>query len=133
MQKRHKSAKYVRLAVIGDPSGLDDTELQAQEQAIRAEGLGVLSYTHFWNGRGAHLKGRAMASCDTWEQVDDAIAKGWRAAVHVDSIDKMQGKTDGGNTYTVCPSQRKEGVTCNDCGLCDASKKAVECIVFLEH
>ena len=49
------------------------------------------------------------------------------------SIDKLQGKV-GGLSYTVCPAQREGSkVTCNDCGLCDATKRAVDVIVFIEH
>lgn len=133
LEKATRSARYVRLAVIGDPSAIDDTQLQADEATIRDAGLGVLSYTHFWNSRGAHLKGRAMASCDTWEQVEDAVALGWRTAIHVDSLEQLQGKTAEGTTYTLCPNQRPNARQCNECGLCDASKQAVDCVVFLEH
>lgn len=128
-----RGAKYVRMSVIGDPSGLDDIQLQADEAQIRDSGMGVLNYTHFWQGKGAHLQGRAMASCDTWEEANAAVNAGWRAAVHVPDLEVLQGKTDAGHTYTLCPNQRPKATQCNECGLCDAAKPATDIIVFLEH
>lgn len=134
LAKRDAQARFVRFGTIGDPSGIDPEAYQTAEQACRDEGLGVLSYTHFWGSRGAHLKGHAMASCDSWDQAEQATSQGWRAAVHVPTLAQPQGQTASGTRYTLCPAQRTENrVQCNDCGLCDATRKAADIIVFLEH
>ena len=88
---------------------------------IRAAGLRLLSYTLFWHLRGAHLKGRVIALCDTWQEAREAVAAGWRTSVHVTELDPRQGKTAHRTRYTLCPAQRGKGVTCNDCGLCDVA------------
>lgn len=132
LDHRAKSAKYFRLGAIGDPSAIEDILVIGEK--IREYGLGVLSYTHFWNNRGEFLKGEAMASCDTWEEAEDATNKRWRATIHVDELPVKQGKTEQGKRYTLCPAQRTDNrIKCNDCGLCDAKLDAAEIIVFLNH
>jgi len=132
LKNRAKTAKYVRLGSIGDPSAVED--VLEVGQTIREEGLGVLSYTHFWDSRGEFLKGEAMASCDTWEEAEEATNRGWRATVHVDKLEQKQGKTETGKRFTLCPAQRTDNrIKCNDCGLCDAKRDAAEIIVFLNH
>lgn len=145
--KSIRSAKYLRQAVIGDPSAVNRDTYFSDEAKARNAGLGVLSYTHFWQTRGAWLKGFAMASCDTVADAEKAVSEGWRAAVHVPEMKdisgdnaRLQGKTASGASFTLCPNQRADkadarGNTpqCNDCGLCDATKKAVDIVVFLDH
>ena len=132
LKNRAKTAKYVRLGSIGDPSAVED--ILEVGQTIREEGLGVLSYTHFWDSRGKFLKGEAMASCDTWEEAEQATNDGWRATVHVEALEQKQGKTETGKRFTLCPAQRTDNrIKCNDCGLCDAKRDAAEIIVFLNH
>jgi hypothetical protein len=134
IRDRHPTARYVRFGAIGDPSGLGARMYRQAEQLVRDAGLGVLSYTHFWRTRGKALKGHAMASCETWEQVELATSQGWRAAVHVPGLDKPVGKTASGKTYALCPAQKTNlRVQCNACGLCDATHKGPEVIVFLDH
>lgn len=134
LKKRNKRSKYVRFGAIGDPSAIEPETYTKHERMVRESGMGLLSYTHFWKSRGQHLKGRAMASCDTWEEAEEATDQGWRAAVHVPALDKPQGKTASGKRYTLCPAQRtRNRIQCNDCGLCDATKQAAEIIVFLNH
>lgn len=131
---RRRDARYVRFGAIGDPSALGAAAYRQDEQMVRAAGLGVLSYTHFWQTKGWWLKGRAMASCDTWEEVELATSPGWRAAVHVPSLDAPVGKTASGKTYALCPAQKTNlRVQCNACGMCDATHKGPEVIVFLDH
>ncbi len=139
LQNRHKEAKYVRLGTIGDSSSISNYTLLNAEKQIRKAKLGVLNYTHFWKSKGAHLVKRAMASCDSWSDVLVAIKKGWRATV-VESPDFLEKNgTHGvhkGHKWLVCPTQsyKNKKVTCNSCGLCDASKTyLIPIIVFLKH
>ena len=71
--------------------------------------------------------------CDTWDEAEEAVARGWRATVHVEGLNVLQGKTAHGTRYTLCPAQREKAVACDDCGLCDGTRKAVPIIVFLNR
>lgn len=155
-------ANYIRLAVGGDPSALALEQVEDIRAAGKHYGLGVLGYTHFPEGKGAHLKGQVMASCDDLETADRVVDSGWRAAVMLDALipditpskaarfkglKKWEGEkfsTPAGRKVTICPAQtgaeitlrngRKKKVQCNDCGMCDAAgRKGGDIIGFLKH
>lgn len=130
------SVKAIRMSAGGDPASTPILEYRHYLRLARAAGLAWLDYTHFWESRGAWLRGSAMASCDSWPDAVRAVRAGWRATVHVPSLppDALQGKVDG-ISYTLCPAQRtsRKPITCNDCRLCDASRPIVPIIVFLNH
>lgn len=144
-----RSAKYVRFGAIGDPGSIDPVIYDQHELAIRKVGLGVLCYTHQWYMPHAErLKGRALASVDTAEEMSVALQQGWRVAIHVDTGDvetfgekireKPKGKiniNDAAFKYQMCPEQVLNGyISCNQCGLCDGKKKRVpDVIVFEDH
>lgn len=141
---KSKTAKVARMAAIGDPGSIAREVYETHDKAFRDAGLGVLSYTHQWYlPHAAFLKNLALASADTWQDVLDAKAEGWRVALHIDNATKLDGKTTleekpqgtvDGIKYFLCPAQRGKAVQCNDCGLCDAKKKTnVDVIIFLEH
>ena len=101
----------------------------------RSYGLDVLSYTHFWRTRGAWLRGKALASCDSMHDVYHAIKAGWRAAIHLPKshpvVQAKDGITRYGDRFKLCPAERPNSkITCNDCGLCDPTRKGVDIIVF---
>ncbi len=146
----HRGAKYVRNGAIGDPGSIAPPVYKEHEELCRTEGFGVLSYTHQWYlPHAEHLKGHALASCDTALDVQESVGAGWRAAVHVDENDttmfgatiaeKPQGTVSMNGTevkYFLCPAQRetKKPVLCNDCGLCDGTRSTkYNTIVFIEH
>lgn len=150
---RQATAKAVRMAPIGDPGSLAKRVYDRLEGLARQAGLAVLSYTHQWRyAHAQHLKGRAMASCDTRQDVLDAVPAGWRAALHIDTGDTQTlgvdvqahpvGTIDLDGTpvrYSHCPAQRQDllakgkHVQCNDCRLCDATRaQSIDLIVFNE-
>ena len=150
LKKAVRTARYARGAVGGDPAALTREQVDGYISTLRSAGLkGLLLYTHFWEGRGAHLKGVAMASCDTLEQADRAVDAGWRAAVILPASLPSSGRnrlktpawegekftTPSGRRVVVCPAQRPElRKDCNTCGLCDPTKhERVPVIGFLEH
>ena len=141
-------------------SQMDEWRNTAREYGLK----GLLGYTHFPETKGSHLKGLVMGSCDTLEQADRVMDSGWRVAVVVPAIDpkarpskskrwERKGlKTWSGETFTtpkgrritICPNQagatikerngRSRPVTCNDCGMCDATtRKGGDAIGFLLH
>jgi hypothetical protein len=130
-----RSARYIRFGTIGDPSAIDPNLYDEHMRLARSYGLGVLSYTHLWRTRGRWLRGKALASCDSMHDVYYAIKAGWRAAVHLPKshpvIQARDGKTKYGATFKLCPAERERcKITCNDCGLCDPTRQAVDIIVF---
>jgi len=136
LKKRDPKSRYIRLGSIGDPSAIKlDNYLRIVAQAKKV-GLGILSYTHFWKSRGSHLRGLALASCDSWDSALEAVKKKWRATIWVekDFIQKNgnKGKVNGVK-FAQCPYQT-HGTTCNKCGLCDPTKDyLVPIIVFQRH
>lgn len=146
LEKSARSARYARGAVGGDPSALSREDVQEQTDKIKAAGLrGMLLYTHFPNGKGEHLKGLAMGSCDLSE-ADSLLDKGWRVAavlpMKMDGVKKFKDvpvwdgrpfTTDDGRKVVICPAQTKRGVDCNSCGLCDATRDVAPVIGFLQH
>jgi|TARA_R100000084_G_scaffold63269_1_gene27415 hypothetical protein len=146
-----RTARYVRGAVGGDPSVFSREVVQGWRDEIKGAGMeGLLLYTHFWDGKGSHLKGLAMASVDSLEAADKACDEGWRAAVvlpvkgadskhsRVKSVPVWDGSdftTPEGRRVVVCPAQRPElRKDCNTCGLCEPTRaERVEVIGFLQH
>ena len=149
--KSVRTARYVRGAVGGDPNVFARDRVAGWIQDIRRAGMkGLLLYTHFWDSKGSHLKGLAMASVESMDDADRAIDAGWRAAVvlpvkgqdsthnRVKDIPAWNGEdftTPKGRRVVVCPAQRPElRKDCNTCGLCDPTKHAgVQAIGFLQH
>ena len=151
-------ARYVRGAVGGDPAIFARETVASWVDEIRLAGLnGLLLYTHFWKTRGSHLRGLAMASCDTLEQADEAVDAGWRAAVTlpvkakgskhnrvahlpvwggpIGAPSPKEFVTPKGRRVVVCPAQRDDlNKDCNTCGLCDPTDhENVPVIGFLQH
>jgi uncharacterized protein YwbE len=150
LKNARRAARYVRAAVGGDPNVFSRDTVANWHAQAKAAGLnGVLAYTHFFATKGAHLKGLAMASCDTLSEADAAVDAGWRAAVTITDrkmpgsnkpqlkkIPSWRGKeytTPKGRKVQLCPAQvgRRE---CNTCGLCDATNHPdLPIIGFLIH
>ena len=146
-----RSANYVRGAVGGDPWVFTKETVKGWFQAIKDAGMkGLILYTHFAKDKAAHLKGLAMASCNL-DEADDLVDQGWRAAAllpfkapklspvkasmlkDIPEYDGQPITTKAGRKVVVCPAQTNDRTTCNDCGLCDASKEAADVIGFLQH
>ena len=145
-----RAARYVRAAVGGDPNIFDRTTVHRWHKAVRKAGLkGMLIYTHFFDTKGSHLKGLAMASTDTLPHADQAVDAGWRAAVtitshkapgsrkpqlkHTPEWNGEQYTTPDGRAVVLCPAQVGNR-DCNTCGLCDPlSHPHVPVIGFLVH
>lgn len=134
---RHPDARMVRVSAIGDPARANPRELFSAKELAKQLGLAFVGYTHFHKEKGAHrLKKLLMASCDTLEDADAAVKRGWRATAIVPY--DFQGKrfiTPAGHTAVICPAQSKPGeITCNDCLLCDASRRTTfQVIAFRDH
>ena len=89
----------------------------------------MLGYTHHWksephNGR---LKNSLLASCETLEQANEALSRGWLVTVAgPESVDGM----------VTCPHYARPEIQCNRCGLCDVPtlrKSGYKGVVFPAH
>jgi hypothetical protein len=147
-----RMARYVRGAVGGDPSIFSRSTVQGWADEVVAFGMkGLILYTHFPLGEGAHLRGLAMGSVDTLADADRALDAGWRVAVTLpvklssskhnrikdvpvwDGVEEFA--TPNGVPVTLCPAQlpwlRKD---CNSCGLCNPQEHPlVKVIAFFMH
>lgn len=120
--KRIKAAvRAARIGVLGDPSRARRRELLTAIRRLRARGLAIVGYTHFWREpANQELRANLMASCDELSQVDSAIALGWRPAVVLPWWHKgKRFMSPGGASGVVCPAQTKDPVTCDSCRMCD--------------
>lgn len=129
-------ARMVRVGALGDPSRVNHRTLRSNARYVRKRGMAFVGYTHHHReARNANLKDLLMASCETIEQADEAVSRGWRATTIV-SWD-FKGKrfiTPAGNQALVCPAQTTTNITCNDCRLCDASRDTpFKVIAFKDH
>lgn len=139
---RARSARYVRLTMIGDAARADRAELLASLETIRSHGLQLLAYTHFWREpANQELRYDFLASCADAEEAEHALALGWRASVvlpfdHYATSGPRFYSPRSGRSGVVCPAQTKDHVTCNTCGLCSNEHRAasrVPMIGFLDH
>ena len=74
MGERYVSARMVRFGSIGDPASIDHDTLRRWIDYVIEQGMSVVGYTHHWRDPANQwLRDHFMASCDTLEQVDEAI------------------------------------------------------------
>jgi len=129
LERTPRSSKAVRFGAIGDPSQCERKALNADIALARSQGFKVLGYTHHWkrephNGR---LKDTLLASCETLEQAESALAKGWLVSVAgPESVPGM----------VTCPHYARPEIQCNRCTLCDVPtlrKSGYTGVVFPAH
>tara|TARA_B100001113_G_scaffold35498_1_gene25280 strand:+ start:288 stop:968 length:681 start_codon:yes stop_codon:yes gene_type:complete len=72
------------------------------------------------------------ASCETLEQVDNAIDKGLPAAVVIPSDKEPPKTTPKGRRVMVCPAQTQEDMNCAKCKLCSVSNRRCA-VAFFAH
>jgi hypothetical protein len=125
LRTARRSARMVRYTAIGDGGRVPKAYADDIISTVRAAGLQLVGYTHHWREPAVAdaWRGRLMASADTLADADEAISAGWRTAVVLpegagDTV------TPGGHIVKVCPAIKSNNrVTCNDCRLCDASRR----------
>lgn len=134
-----RSAKMLRVTALGDAGALPAEEVAQIVTKVRAAKLALVGYTHRWREHAAHAwRGHLMASCETPEQADTAVAAGWRATFILKRGEAaVRGKTPAGNPWILCPAQHpvragRPAVTCNSCRLCAAASSG-PVIAFRGH
>ena len=117
---KKRKAQFIRLGAIGDPSATSKKEIAK----IRKYGLPVIGYTHFWEGRGSHLRDICLASCGSVEEADLAVAKGWRATIIVPKdYDTPVSFSPKNNRIVLCVNAQNKRFKCADCLLCVAGDR----------
>lgn len=124
--------RVLRLHTVGDcPTDEAAAIVGAAAGRYMDRGGGpVWTYTHAWREveRASWARTSVLASCETWEDVDEARARGYATAMVVEEFtsDKLYkiGRADGAHNPTSppgallpCPQQTR-GVACSDCRLC---------------
>lgn len=129
LERTPRSSKAVRFGAIGDPSRVDRNVVNADIELARSEGFKVLGYTHHWNREpwNGRLKDSFLASCETLEQAEKALSKGWLVSVAgPESVEGM----------VTCPHYARPEIQCNRCTLCDVPtlrKSGYKGVVFPAH
>lgn len=129
-----RSARMARFGALGDPSRIAPQTLRAWFRLVKATGLDVIGYTHFWReDRNQWLKSFFMASCDTLAEAEEAAAMGWRTATVVPAdYPEAVIALDNGDRAVVCPALRSDRIDCNSCRLCNPQKAGPH-ILFKDH
>lgn len=122
-KNRSVQAKMVRIGAIGEPGVLPLSWWKKIRATAKSAKLDVIAYTHRWRKR-PDLAKEAMASCDSMDEVDEALRMGFRVAVVLPEDHKgLRFTTPGGAKGLVCPAiATGHKVQCNECRKCDASR-----------
>lgn len=133
------SPYVLRLNVSGDflgPDGRPDLEYIAAVNAFAAArpDVTIIGYSHAWRQlRPDMFVGYSVAaSCDTADDIAEAIAAGWAPVTVVPETDPagVIGSTVGGRRIVECPNTTR-GVQCVDCRLCARPQRAT--VAFRAH
>jgi hypothetical protein len=135
LQNRHKAARMVRVSAIGDIGRCSSAQATEIKNTIAQSKLELVGYTHHWREErvAKNWRGSLMASCEKIDDADLAVSQGWRATTIVPENSPHTFISPSGNKVVVCPAQTKGNITCNQCRLCNGSKKAAPIIAFIAH
>ena len=135
LKNRHINARMVRVSAIGDIGRCSTKQSIEIKNAIAESKLELVGYTHHWREEKVanNWRGSLMASCEKIEDADIAVGQGWRATAIVPEGTANTFTSPAGNKVVVCPAQTKSNITCNQCRLCNGSKKAAPIIAFIAH
>lgn len=126
----------VRFNVSGDFLDADGQPDWAHIEACnslvdRRPDLAAWSYTHAWRDMDpTWFTFVVNASCETAEDIADALSCGWQPVV-VDDGD-LTNTFIGGRRVTQCPNQT-HGVTCDECRACGVDTRTRPVIAFAIH
>lgn len=127
----------IRLNVSGDFLDVNeqpdwDYINACNELAHRRPDIAFISYTHAWRQLSPSDFGFTVnASCETPEDLTEAMAAGWQAVVVDDGT--LVGSKVADRNVLQCPQQYREGVTCDSCRACAADTPTRPVIAFLIH
>lgn len=115
--ERVQGATAIRSMAYGDMAAFPASVWAEINEARKSAGLGVRGYTQQWNSA-THLKSTHMASVTNALQAATAESLGWRTFWSVRGRVAPEGRVQ-------CPASKElKLTTCNQCTLCDGSRKA---------
>lgn len=134
---RKSKVKIVRHRIAGDVVGDVDSTVE-ECKIVEKSGLINIGYTHTWKEKPSQkLKKYFRASCNSFDEVQEAREMGWAAAVIVPEGTPKKIKLASGDIAVMCPARHgvegKKDITCNDCTLCKVDKNTYNKIVMFEE
>jgi len=131
LECRHRSARYARLAMIGDPGILSRAAMEAIDHQIRGAGLGLIVHAHHAHRVSQHLHGLVMSSTDDLTEADEAVDAGWQTTTILPPGTTESVRTPRGRRVVICPALLPgRPAVCNTCGLCDPSRAEPEIVGY---
>jgi len=136
LKKRHKSARIVRHRVAGDIVG-DVPDTISECKQVEAEGLINIGYTHAWKKKSSRpLKKWFRASCNSLEELSEAISMGWSTSLAVKGSGIPKSLELSGKKAVLCPARHgvegKSDISCNTCTMCTVNDKTKDLIIMFE-
>lgn len=117
--------KALRLGAYGDPAALPLSVLKEVTKDVDM----YTGYTHAWKYCDDGYKHFCMASCDSREDAEDAISRGWRTfRVTVEAGDKSL------PNEIICPAsdEADQLLTCITCKTCDGNRRGLKSNVVIK-
>jgi hypothetical protein len=123
----------VRHLVSGDV----DNEYIAEANKLHNDrpDLRGYGYTHDWRNRSPEEIDNWVlnASCETPQEVEQAIANGWQAVIESPADQSLVGTRIAGRRVVGCPNQKDVRAKCSSCRLCTTSSETRPIVEFTLH
>ncbi len=125
----------VRFNVVGDfalaDGSLDVDYVNACNALAEARPeVKIIAYTHMWRTLTPDVFSFVCnASCETPEQVAEAVAAGWQATL----VGSEAGTKIAGKRVITCPAQTRDDVSCATCMLCSKGGEGRAVVNFEVH
>ena len=112
--------KPARMGAYGDPAAIPPHAWAGVADHPRT------GYSHQWREESAAwLRPLAMASVDSWAELETAERDGWRAFYVLPAGAPMPDRSPAGRRIVACPAVT-HGVECRACRLCDGMRKGAD-------
>ena len=128
LKRAPKSATTLRYSVVGDPSAVGEEAALATVETCKAFGVTLLGYIAGWR-QAPWWKGILRASCESKEDMEEALALGWK----VTRVAPMDSKKPPEPVGIICPIKLGAKSNCNSCHLCLYTEKTPAVIWFPDH
>ena len=131
LQNRIRSARILRFSAVGDPSAVSPETMRVILETCAAEGITPMGYVAGWK-QAPWWKGILRASCATPEDMEEALASGWKTT----RVAPMDARKRPEPIGIMCPVKMGAAMTCNECQLClyeKAGKGTPDVIWFPDH
>jgi len=128
LDKSLRSARIIRFSAVGDASAVGEAEAAEVVRVGRSRDLEVLGYIAGW-AQSPWWKGILRASCATKEEMEVALAAGWKVA----RVAPMDARTRPEPIGIMCPAKMGAQIDCNNCRLCLYTEKSPDVVWFPDH